>query len=138
MAHGPSSTDETISGINVTPLVDVVLLLLVVLMVTATSIVARSIPLELPKAASGESLAAPLVLDIATDGTMHLDGAPIRAPELRERIRRARAANDDVRAVIAADRGSRHEHVVSAIDLLRSEGVVRFAFHVSPNDVASP
>jgi len=66
MAGGGSSRDDEdlITGINVTPLVDVVLVLLIILMVTATAIVSKTIPMELPKASTGEQTPATLAVSI--------------------------------------------------------------------------
>jgi biopolymer transport protein ExbD len=60
--------DEMIVGINVTPLVDVVLVLLVIMMVTATYIAARTIPVDLPKGATGEATSAPVAVSIDAGG----------------------------------------------------------------------
>jgi biopolymer transport protein TolR len=135
MAHASSQSDEMISGINVTPLVDVVLVLLVVMMVTATYIASRSIPVDLPRAASGEVTAAPLAISVDGAGALFLDGAPVAEPALRSELRARRAKTKDLRAVIAADGGVPHRRVVRVIDLLRQENIVRFAINVNPEDL---
>jgi biopolymer transport protein ExbD len=136
MAHSDSNADETmISGINVTPLVDVVLVLLVVLMVTATYLASRTIPVDLPKGATGEPTGVTLAITVDEQGKTFLDGADVTDEVLRGRIRSARAANPEVRAVIAADRDTRHKSVVGVIDLLRQERVNRFAINVEARDL---
>lgn len=132
MAQNSASNgdDSMISGINVTPLVDVVLVLLVVLMVTATYLASRTIPVDLPKAATGEPTGVTLAITIDEQGRTFLDGASASPARLREAVRRARAGTPDVRAVIAADSGVRHGRVVGVIDLLREERVHRFAINV--------
>jgi biopolymer transport protein ExbD len=138
MAHGESNADdELIVGINVTPLVDVVLVLLVVLMVTATYLASRAIPVELPKAASGEAAESPLTISVDAAGRWFLDGRLVEAESLRSEVRAARGRNAEVRAVIAADGSSRHKSVVGVIDLLRQERVTRFAINVDPEDLES-
>jgi biopolymer transport protein TolR len=127
--------DETISGINVTPLVDVVLVLLVVLMVTASYITSRAIPVELPRGATGEAVQVPLAVTIDKNGALFLDAAPIGADELRRKIREARAQTRDLRAIIAADGAVPHREVVKVIDLLRQENVIQFAINVNPSDL---
>ena len=129
---GFNSDDEMISGINVTPLVDVVLVLLVVLMVTATYVASRSIPVDLPRAATSEATASVLAIALDRDGTLYLDGAKVSMALLRERVRQARLRDPEVRAIIAADEQTRHGRVVVAIDMLRQEGVSRFAINVEP------
>ncbi len=137
MAHS-SSNDEMISGINVTPLVDVVLVLLVVLMVTATYIAARTIPVDLPKGATGEPTGVVLAISVDKAGSAYLDGTKTSDGDLRQRIRTVRANDAQVRAVIAADTDARHGSVVHVIDLLRQEHVSRFAINVQPSDVPAP
>jgi biopolymer transport protein ExbD len=127
------AADEEIVGINVTPLVDVVLVLLVVLMVTSGYIAAKSIPVDLPNAATGESVSKTLALSIDQHGAMFLDGQALPAEVIK--IRAAKRAQPGLRAVIAADGRARHHHVVRVIDLLRKEHVTEFALDVRPEDV---
>ncbi len=128
----PTPDNEVISGINVTPLVDVVLVLLVVLMVTATYVASRSIPVDLPRAATSEATTGVLALTLDRKGKLYLDGKPVSMALLRERVRQARWQDPSIRAIIAADEQARHGQVVVAIDLLRQEGVHRFAINVEP------
>jgi biopolymer transport protein ExbD len=136
MAHTDSNGDDSmISSINVTPLVDVVLVLLVVLMVTATYLASRTIPVDLPKGVTGEPTGVTLAITVDESGRTYLDGSDASDELLRSRIRSARAANPDVRAIIAADRETRHKSVVKVIDLLRQEHVNRFAINVEASEL---
>jgi biopolymer transport protein ExbD len=130
------AVDEEIVGINVTPLVDVVLVLLVVLMVTSGYIAAKSIPVDLPNAATGETLQKTLALSIDQDGAFYLDGQKLSAEAIQTKIAAAKKAQPSLRAVIAADGRARHHHVVRVIDLLRKEHVTEFALDVRPEDVS--
>ena len=130
--------DEMITGINVTPLVDVVLVLLVILMVTASYVVSRSIPVELPKGASAESVPTTLSISIDKDGASFLDAQPVTEAALRARIHDAARADPETRAVIAADGRTTHARVVRVIDLLRQENVTRFAINVEPEAAGRP
>lgn len=134
MASANSDDEEMITGINVTPLVDVVLVLLVILMVTATYLVARTIPVDLPKAATGEASVSPLAITLDARGKIYLDGAAVDRDELRRRIQRRRQEAPETRAVIAADGNLAHRVVVSLVDLLRVEGITQFAINVDPSD----
>ena len=138
MATAAQTDDELITGINVTPLVDITLVLLVILMVTASYVASKAIPLELPKGATAETTPMTLSVSIDKDGRTFLDAAPVDDPTLRARIRAARAADPETRAVIAADGRTTHAHVVHVIDLLRREDVTRFAINVDPEDLAPP
>ncbi|HEX6766653.1 MAG TPA: biopolymer transporter ExbD [Polyangiaceae bacterium] len=137
MAQADSNADDSmISGINVTPLVDVVLVLLVVLMVTATYLASRTIPVDLPKGATGEPTGVTLAITVDEKGRTYLDGTEASPGVLRARIKSARASHPDVRAVIAADQNTRHRNVVAIIDLLRQEHVNKFAINVDADELA--
>ena len=127
-------TNGLISGINVTPMVDVVLVLLVVLMVTATTLARQSLPLELPRAASSEATPTLLSVSIDRQGRSYLDGTAVSPDELREHVRRVSQSNTEVRVSLAADGGTEHRSVIGIMDLLRQEHVTRFAISVAPGE----
>lgn len=134
MAAPQGRPGELIHGINVTPLVDVVLVLLIILMVTASYTVSKALPLELPKAASGESSApAPLAVSVDAAGKLYLGGEALSKDALRERLRRE--ATRGRSAVIAADGAVPHRAVVGVIDLLRTQGITQFAINVAPEEL---
>jgi biopolymer transport protein ExbD len=136
MAATAQNDDDIITGINVTPLVDITLVLLVILMVTASYVASRAIPMELPKGATGEATPTTLAVSLDKDGKTYLDGVPIDEPALRARIKSAHDADPETRAVIAADGRVTHARVVHAIDLLRRENVTKFAINVDPEELA--
>lgn len=131
MAGGASSDDEgMIAGINVTPFVDIALVLLIVFMVTAKYIVQQpNIPMELPKAASASQqvITNTVQISIRTDGALFVDMQPINETALRTLMEQRYRENREVRAVIAADRTVPHGRVVQVIDIVRLAGVSRFA-----------
>ena len=132
------SEDEMISGINVTPLVDITLVLLIIFMVTATYIVRRAIQVNLPKAANGgQVLGKTFMVVVKADGTVVLDGAPVSDADLLARVRTEKAKDPELRAVISADGDSLHREVVHVIDVLKGEGVTKFALDVEQADRAS-
>ncbi len=129
---GSGDDDDLISDINVTPLVDVVLVLLIIFMVTATYIVRASIEVDLPRAAhGGESTGTILSVIVTKDGQLYLDGVKRTEDELVAKVKEAVAKDGDAaRAIISADKGALHGSVVHAIDLVRGAGVTKFAIHV--------
>ncbi len=137
MAAAHTDDDAPITGINVTPLVDVVLVLLIILMVTAGYIVSKTIPVDLPKGSTGETTTITLAITVDGKGETYLDGTPLAASELRGRIRAAHQKSPETRAVIAADGSVQHRKVVAVIDLLRQEGVNKFAINVEPDELPS-
>ncbi len=123
--------DELISGINVTPLVDIVLVLLIIFMVTTSYIVRQAIEVDLPRAAhAGEATGTQLAVVLTRDGALYLDGVERTEQELAERVRAAVAKDRDARAIISADRAASHGSVVHLIDLVKGEGVSRFAINI--------
>ncbi len=136
MAHPADNDNGAITGINVTPLVDVVLVLLIILMVTAGYVVSKTIPVDLPQGATGENTNITLAITLDRQGRTFLDGQPLARDALRSRIRQAHQRDQEARAVIAADGATRHREVVSVIDLLRQEGVSRFAINVQPDELS--
>ena len=136
MAGGArQNDDEIITDINVTPFVDVALVLLIIFMVTATYIVAQSIPVDLPEAGTGEDVVTTFAIAITTDGELYLDGEKKDEAGIRSKIKQARQTNQDVRVVIAADKAVSHGRVVRVIDLIRKEGVSKFAINIDSEEV---
>lgn len=124
-----------IVAINVTPLVDVVLVLLVVLMVTAGYLVSRAIPVDLPKAKSGETTTTTLALTLDRRGQLFIDGSRASLAELGQRADQLARENSDTRALLAADGHTEHRQVIEVVDVLRRHGISRFALNVDPSMV---
>jgi biopolymer transport protein ExbD len=123
--------EDIISDVNVTPLVDVVLVLLIIFMVTASYIVRESIDVDLPRAAhAGEAAGTTLAVVLTREGDVFLDGVKLGDEALRAEVRAATAKDREARAVISADERAFHGAVVRVIDLLKGEGITRFAIHV--------
>ena len=128
--------DEVISDINITPFVDIILVVLIIFMVTATYIVAPSIKVTLPDAATGDGTEeSSLGLTLAADGTLYLNGEEVNEGKLRTVIREERARSQDVICLIAADKTVMHGDVVGLIDLVKQEGVAKFAINIEPVDL---
>jgi biopolymer transport protein ExbD len=136
MAAQATTDDDMITGINVTPLVDITLVLLVILMVTASYVASRAIPVELPKGATGEATPTTLTISIDRDGKTFLDAEPISDAALRAKIRAAHDADSETRAIIAADGRTTHSNVIRVVDLLRRENVTKFGINVDPEEIA--
>jgi biopolymer transport protein ExbD len=120
-----------IVGINVTPMVDVVLVLLIIMMVSATYIVSQSLKVELPKTASSdEAVSSTLVVTIMKDGTLLYNDKRLGKKQLSSELHAARASGKDVNLVITADQDARHGDVVGVIDTAKVEGITKFAINV--------
>ena len=133
MASNTQDDDDEIVGINVTPLVDVMLVLLIIFMVTASHIVKPSIEVTLPKAATGgDTLDTTLSLVLKTDGSLYLNGEATTREAVAARCREVGAKDPNAQAIIAADTAATHGQVVTIIDLVRSNGVSKFAINIKP------
>ena len=131
MAAATQDDETMITGINVTPLVDITLVLLIIFMVTATTIVRESIEIDLPRAANGgESVGVMLNVVLARDGKLYLDGVEIDEPALVQKVAAAVEKDRDARAIISADRTSAYGRVVRVIDVIKGGGVARFAINI--------
>jgi biopolymer transport protein ExbD len=122
---------RTIAAINVTPLVDVVLVLLVILMVASTYIVAQTLKVQLPRAKSTDGTAdKPTKVEILKDGKLRWNEVPVQESELPEKLAAAVAADPEVSLVVSADKEVQHGNVVHILDLAKIAGVVKFAINV--------
>jgi biopolymer transport protein ExbD len=138
MAAAQGQDDEMIAGINVTPLVDITLVLLIIFMVTATYIVRETIEVELPRAASGgETVGTTLALVLDRDGKLYLDGEERSEAEARLAVRAAVSRDPDAKAIIGADRSVSHGRVVEVIDLVKGEGLTKFAIDVQRDETGT-
>lgn len=129
-----------ISGINVTPLVDVILVLLIIFMVTARIIHSQGMPMDLPKAAKGEQVQTIFSVELTADKKTFVDSKQLPNDDaILELARSAFAKNKDLRAVIRADKKVEHGRVIHVLDLLKRTGIAKIAFAVSPiEDAAGP
>lgn len=131
MAFKADSTDDVLAEINVVPLVDVILVVLIIFMVTAPMIMKPSINVNLPKAATGEATTpSKLNITISPDGKLNLDGHIVEDQEIQTKALEEVKKNPDIQAIIAADKDVPHGRVVSVLDLVKSAGVKKFAISI--------
>jgi biopolymer transport protein ExbD len=128
-----------ISGINVTPLVDVALVLLIIFLVTARMVVApnAALKLTLPTASTGEQVTPVFAVTLTLDGTTRVNGQPVASDgAFLASARAEHTRHPDLRAVIQADGDVHHARVVKVMDLLSQAGVTQIAFAVHPDSGA--
>ena len=130
MAGGASGGDEApIVGINITPMVDIVLVLLIIFIVTAKIIVTPAVEMDLPEASTAAEVQVVLSVILPQRGPTLVNGEPIEDDgELARRAAAIKQQSPQVRAVIHADGEVAHRRVIAAIDALRRGGVARVAF----------
>ena len=133
MASSSQSGNGIIAGINVTPLVDITLVLLIIFIVTAKIIVTPAVPLELPRASQSEELQVVFSVIVPASGPTLVDGVAANDDQLLTRLAKEALIKDpDVRAVINADGAVPHRRVIHTLDLLKSAGIARVAFGALP------
>jgi biopolymer transport protein ExbD len=135
--------DDVIADINITPFVDIILVVLIIFMVTATTIAKESIKVNLPDAASGEeSRNLSIGLTLLASGDLLLDGKPVTEQGIRtaltEAKKTAESEGNDVVCLISAEKDVAHGRVVWLLDLVKSEGIARFAININKVDAIGP
>lgn len=127
-----SEQDGEITDINITPFVDVVLVLLVIFMVTAPVMLQESLKVNLPKTLSADltTKAATKAVAITKEGQVLIDGIIMGQEGLLRELRKISSENPETNFLISADADSRHGDVVSFIDLLKRNNLNRFAIQV--------
>ncbi len=132
--------DDVIADINITPFVDIILVVLIIFMVTATTIAKDSIKVNLPDAASGEeSKNTSIGLTLLANGSLLKDGEPVTEAALRVALKEAKAATEeDVVCLISAEKDVAHGRVVWLIDLVKSQGIAKFAININKVEALGP
>ena len=128
MQNESQQVEEEITGINITPLVDVMLVLLVIFMVTTSYLDQSGIAIELPSASTGDVNQAGMTISIDRDGNPYYQQKEVSDAEL------VRLLQDQKGQVnIAADRQAPHGKVIAVIDLLRAQGITQFSLQTLAN-----
>ena len=132
-----NGSSGVIGGINVTPLVDVTLVLLIIFIVTAKIIVMPAVSMDLPKATQSEETQIVFSVLLPLNGPTLVDGeAAADDGTLLDRARAAVTKDPEVRAVINADTSVSHGRVIHTLDVLKNGGIVHIAFGTRPENVS--
>lgn len=128
MGAKAGDSSEVISDINMVPLIDIILVVLIIFMVTAPALIKPSVDVNLPEAASGDET-TPSLLNIAitADGLVMLNNEEVDEDELKNLAKAEVERNQDVQAVIIADRDLPYGQVIRVLDWAKSQGVKNFA-----------
>jgi biopolymer transport protein ExbD len=132
MAGGQQNEiDDEIVGINVTPLVDITLVLLIIFMVTASFIVRETVEVDLPKAANaGETVQGLVNIVMDKDAQLFFDGVAVSEQEMTGRIVEALKKDKETRAIISADQSLNYGRVMRLIDVVKGQGISKFALNI--------
>lgn len=128
----PNDTGESFNEINITPFVDVVLVLLVIFMVTTPIMIKEGLKVSLPKTLTSESINKSVSVGIAVskEGQIFLDGALLSSDALQEKLVEIYKTAPETQFLISADTNALHGDVVKVIDLLKKNNLNSFALQV--------
>lgn len=125
--------ESVVSEINVVPFVDVVLVILIIFLVISPTFIKPGFDINLPQAKTAKKPEnVKVILSIDIEGILYINQKPVEEQELNERLKGMLEKNQDMRAVIAADKDVAHGNVIALIDLVRKAGVKKFAVSVEP------
>jgi len=132
MAAKFDDNDEGINDINITPFVDVVLVLLVIFMVTAPVMMKESLKVNLPKTLTSDitTKADSIGVAITKEGQVLLNGKLMGPDTLQAELQRISRDAPKTNFLISADTESKHGDVVRMIDMLKKNNLNRFALQV--------
>ncbi|MET0311242.1 MAG: biopolymer transporter ExbD [Burkholderiaceae bacterium] len=128
---------QPMSEINVTPLVDVMLVLVVIFIITAP-LLASSIRLDLPKSDAATAQEVPKFVTLVVDksGQAFFNDAPVTAPQLAEQLAKAAAVNPDTEVQLRADEAVPYGRVVEVMGAAQKAGLNRIGFVAQPPNAA--
>ena len=131
---GGGGDDDAIASINITPLVDVVLVLLIIFMVTANLIVNKGMKVQLPEASTAESLPEERTLNVTilADGKVQLDSNVITLDVLQATGRTLKEKGDKVVVMLSADKDAKYDNVIRVMDALRAVDIFDFGLQLQP------
>jgi biopolymer transport protein ExbD len=119
---------DLVSGINVTPLVDITLVLLIVFMVTATFVSEQGLKVQLPKVATQELAPTPaLTVAIGKDGQLVLMKKAVTLDELQAALARELHLDPNVKVLLKAQKDLTYETVAVVLDAIKQAGVAKVA-----------
>ena len=119
--------DEIVSEINIIPLVDISLVLLIIFMVTANYIMSPSLTIDLPQASHTKQI-QPLdtvTINISREGPVYIENELVTSAELRKRMKAKFQNNRDMAVILSADKNVNFKSVVNILDLLSEIGISR-------------
>lgn len=131
MAQKYNVEDEPIADINITPFVDIILVVLIIFMVATPVLMSSGIKVNLPQASSGDNTSpSELNISIAAAGNLFINGKKSTIENIITAVKEAVGKNPDSQAIIAADRDVPHGKVISVLDQVKAAGIRRFAISI--------
>ena len=124
--------DQPIAEINVVPLVDIILVVLIIFMVTAPLVLKPTIDVNLPQASSGETKKAAKNIEVVVgkSGDLYLDGSKVSLEQLKEQVTLKAKTATDSSVVLTADKEVTLEGLTAIIDAIKGSGIKKVGFSI--------
>lgn len=132
MAGGGGNQNEILTEINVVPLVDIILVVLIIFMVAAPLVMQPKIDISLPKSSSTDidKTKKPMKITVGKEGELFVDGNAVNIDQLRAEAAKRSIQNPDTNAILVADKNVTLEMVTEIIDAVKSNGLKKVAFSI--------
>ncbi|MEG3639451.1 protein TolR [Magnetococcus sp. PR-3] len=126
---------QAMSEINVTPLVDIMLVLLIIFMVTAP-LLTHGIEVDLPNAQADAmtAQAEPLTISVTADGTPSIEGERMTLPQLVDKVRYIRQSTPEIRIFVRGDSAAQYGSVMGVMGSLKSAGIEQVGLITKPSN----
>jgi biopolymer transport protein ExbD len=127
-----SDQDQPIAEINVVPLVDIILVVLIIFMVTAPLVLKPTIDVDLPQASSGETKEAPKSIEVVINkaGDLYLEGSPVSLDQLKSTVTLEAEKNSESSVVLTADKDVTLNGLTTIIDAIKGSGIKKVGFSI--------
>jgi biopolymer transport protein ExbD len=126
--------DDIVAEINVTPLTDIFLVLLIIFMVTSSAMLQQGTPVSLPRAGSGGSEPSGVLVTATADKRVEVNGQQVGLEELRQALVEAMAKTGDSTVILQGDRSVVLERAVQIMSIAKEAGATRISIATAPPD----
>ena len=126
------NSDQPIAEINVVPLVDIILVVLIIFMVTAPLVLKPTIDVNLPQASSGEQKQAPKTIEVVVskNGQVYYSGKAVSLDQLKSQVAAEAKTNNESSVVLTADKDVTLNGLTTIIDVIKTAGIKKVGFSI--------
>jgi len=135
MHSGNSSEDEPMAEMNLIPLIDIALTLLIIMMVTTAFVRKPGVTLKLPETVTHEGapeMTKDQTVSIAENGTLYMDAKPMRDEDVQAHMKNVYKVNHEARVFIKGDRNVVYARVMMVMDIVRQAGLTKVVLPTDP------
>lgn len=134
--NGEGDVGDIVAEINVTPLTDIFLVLLIIFMVTSTAMLQQGTPVNLPRAGSGGSEPSGILVTATSDKRVEVNGEAVPMEGLREALQQAMAKSGDSTVILQGDRSVVLERAVQIMSVAKEAGATKISIATAPPEQA--